>query len=164
MPKPTNKSELLAEIQKERGKLESLLDSIPASKKHLEVCDGMSVKDFLAHRAEWAAMMMEWYAEAKAGREPKVPHEDYKWNQLPELNAQIQKTYVRASLKKMEAYFAESHDELFELASSMTNAELYDKGVYSFTKSTNLAAYINSATAAHYRSAAKHIRKWAKTL
>lgn len=164
MPKPTNKRELLAEILKERTKFETLLEGIPSKHRNQEVCDGMSVKDFLAHRAEWGAMVMRWYEEAKRGEEPAVPHKDFKWNQLPELNASIQKKYGRVSLKKVEKYFTETHDALYELVSKMSEKDLYSKGVFSFTKSTNFAAYINSASAAHYRSAAKHIRKWSKTL
>ena len=164
MPKPTNKIELLAEITKERGLLESLLETIPKKSKTTKFCEGMSVKDFLAHRAEWGAMMILWYEEAESGETPDVPHKNYKWNQLPELNASIQKKYEKASLAKVEAYFKKTHDDLFDLVSKLSEKELYEKGVFSFTKSTNLAAYVNSATAAHYRSAAKHIRKWAKTL
>lgn len=164
MPKPTNKQELLAEIRKERTKFETLLESVPSKLRNKEVVEGMSVKDFLAHRAEWGAMMIRWYEEAKSGKTPAVPHKDFKWNQLPALNAKIQKKYARWSLQKVETYFTETHDALFELVSGMSQEELYEKGVFSFTKSTNLAAYINSSTAAHYRSAAKHIRKWAKSL
>lgn len=162
MAKPTNKTELLLEIAKERAAFELLLAEIPSAMRHKEVCDGMSVKDFLAHRAEWGAMMMRWYREAANGEQSAVPHKEYKWNQLPELNASIQKRYSRMSLKNVEQRFAGVHDELFELVSSMSNKELYEKGVYSFTKSSNLAGYVNSSTAAHYRSAAKHIRRWWK--
>ncbi len=162
MAKPTNKKELLAEIQKERTKFETLLSEIPAKAKTKEVVDGMSVKDFLGHRTEWAKMVMRWHEEAKAGKEPAVPHKDYKWNQLPELNAAIQKQYAKKSLKKIESEFQEAHDELFARVKKMTDKELYTSGIYAFTKSTNLAAYVNSSTAAHYRSATKHIRKWWK--
>lgn len=162
MPKPTNKKELLLEIKRERAKFEALLAEIPPAQRGREVCDGMSVKDFLAHRAEWGAMMIRWYQEAASGEESFVPHKDYKWSQLPELNASIARRYRRMSLKRVEKMFDEVHDELFELVSSMSNRELYNKGVYAFTKSSNLATYVNSATAAHYRSAGKHIRKWWK--
>ncbi len=160
MPKPTNKQELLAEIDKERAKLETLLAQIPRTKKNQEVVDGMSIKDFLAHRTEWGKMMLRWHDAAKAGEQPAVPHKDYKWNQLPALNAMIQKQYARVSLKKIEAEFAQVHDELRDRAAKMSEQELYERGYYPFTKTTNMAAYFNSATAAHYRSANKHIRKW----
>lgn len=57
MPKPTNGMELLGDIRKERTKFEALLETIPKSEKNQEVCDDMSVKDSLAHRAEWANPM-----------------------------------------------------------------------------------------------------------
>lgn len=46
------KDALLADARKSREKLESLLDEIPDDAKHVEVTDGLSVKDLLAHRTE----------------------------------------------------------------------------------------------------------------
>ena len=68
-----SKQDFVDDIVKEYSKLDELLRAIPDEQKTVEVCDGMSVKDFLAHRAEWGRMFKRWYSEAKAGKTPAVP-------------------------------------------------------------------------------------------
>ena len=154
-----SRQQLLDEITKERTKLDKLLTSIPEKRKTEVVTDGMSVKDFLAHRVEWGKMVLSWYKEVSAGKSPAIPHKDYKWNQLKELNAMIFEKYKDTPLKTIERDFTRVHNQLFTLAESAPEAELLQP----FIKNHGLAAYINSATAAHYRSAYKYINKWWKS-
>lgn len=157
-----HKDELVIEIAKERGRLDELLAGIPAERKAEEVVDGLSVKDLLAHRTEWGRMMVRWYTEAKAGGTPAVPAEQFKWNQLKELNADIQLRFADVPLDEIEANFRAVQDDLDELVAGMTEEELFTEQHYAFTGSSDLATYVNSATASHYRSAARLIRKWWK--
>lgn len=163
MSKFTSKQRFLDEIVTEREKLEDLLDQIPAEEKLVEVTDGMSVKDFLAHRTEWGRMMIRWLHEAREGKTPAVPTEKYKWNQLKELNAEILNRFKDTPLQRIEEEFDSVHDRLYELVRSTTEDELFTKKYYSFTGSSDLITYLNSATASHYRSARRHIQKWWKT-
>lgn len=162
MARFATKGEFLDEITKERGKLNALLSEIPDERKGEEVVDGMSVKDFLAHRAEWGRMMIRWYTEAKAGGTPAVPTERYKWNQLKELNADIHRRFADTPLSEVVSEFDRVHNELYRIISGTTEEELFTKKYYPFTGASDLATYLNSATASHYRSAAKHFRKWWK--
>ncbi|NBF41849.1 MAG: ClbS/DfsB family four-helix bundle protein [Spirochaetes bacterium] len=118
MSKFTTKQEFLEEIAKERAKLETLLESIPDDRKTEEVTDGMSVKDFLAHRAEWGAMMVRWYEDARAGKVPAVPTERFKWNQLKELNADIHTRFRATPLPEVVERFNRIHDELYRHSGS----------------------------------------------
>lgn len=156
------KQELLDEITKERKKFEDLLAIIPKTEKTVEVTDGMSVKDFLAHRTEWGRMMLHWYSEAKKGKTPDTPTEKYKWNQLNELNAEIYERFKNTPLATIEKDFEEVHDKLYAVIKKMSEEELFKKKFYDFTRTSDLATYLNSATAAHYRSAYKHINRWWK--
>ena len=72
MSKFTSKQQFVDEVVKERSQLAGLLEQIPVEEKLIEVTDGMSVKDFLAHRAEWGRMMIRWLTEARAGARPAV--------------------------------------------------------------------------------------------
>ena len=163
MSKFTTKDEFLAEVRKERGLFEDLLAEIPRKQKFAEVTDGMSVKDFLAHRTEWGRMMIRWYTEAAEGGTPAVPTERFKWNQLKELNADIQQRYAKTSLVKIEEEFVAVHDELYRMVEKMSDEELFTKRHYGFTGTSDLVTYLNSATASHYRSARRHIAKWWRT-
>ena len=160
MSRFATKQELLDDIVKERGKLETLLDEIPEERKLDEVVDGMTVKDFIAHRTEWGRMAIRWYTEARAGEQPAVPTERYKWNQLKDLNAEIQRRFAEVPLERIEDEFAVVHDRLYRLIADATEEELFTKDYYSFTGKSDLATYMNSATASHYRSAYRHISKW----
>lgn len=156
----TSKEQLLDEIDRERAALDGLLAEIPATRKLDEVVDGLSVKDLLAHRTEWGRMLLGWYAEAKAGGSPAVPSGQYKWNQLKALNAEIVTRYRDVPLATIEADFAAVHDEVRRTVEAMSQQELLEPDAYGFTGSSTLAAYVNSSTAAHYRSARRHIRRW----
>lgn len=163
MARATSKSELLDEIRRERRKLDELLAQIPADRKLDDVVDGLSVKDLLAHRTEWGRMLLRWYDEARAGTVSAVPSADFKWNQLPALNAQIQERFRDVPLQQIEADFAEAHDRLSSAVAAMTDDELFGTRHYPFTGNTTLAAYVTSASSAHYRSARKLIQRWWKT-
>ena len=162
MGKFTSKQQFVDEIVKERTKLQDLLDRIPAEDKLSEVTDGMSVKDFLAHRTEWGRMMIRWLHEAREGRTPAVPTERFKWNQLKELNAEIHDRFELMPLDQVEREFDSVHDRLLRLVRSTTEDELFTKQYYTFTGSSDLVTYLNSATASHYRSARRHIQRWWK--
>ncbi len=160
MSRFTSKAALLADIDTERRKLTELLAEIPPEARLVEVTDGMSVKDFLAHRAEWGRMFERWYAEAVAGGTPAVPSERYTWRQLPALNAEIHERHRDVPLDVVEQDFADTADRLRRLVEGVSDEDLFQRHRFSFTGSTDLAAYLNSATAAHYRSARTHIRRW----
>lgn len=157
------KEEFLSEITKERGKLDDLLAEIPDQEKLVAVTDGMSVKDFIAHRTEWGRMMIRWYTEARGGDTPAVPTAEYKWNQLKELNAAIHERFADTPLDEVEEQFTAVHDDLYGMIEEMSEKELFTKQYYAFTGSSDLVTYLNSATASHYRSARRHIAKWWKS-
>lgn len=162
MARATSKSQLLEEITRERRKMDELLLSIPADRKLEPVDGGLTIKDLLAHPTEWARMLLRWYDEARAGRSPAVPSAEFKWNQLPALNAQIHERAAGVPLERVEADFGDVHDRLYAIVEAMEEGELFGAHHYPFTGSTTLAAYVTSASAAHYRSATKLIRRWWK--
>ena len=53
-------------------------------------------------------------------------------------------------------------DTIATPAARVAETELMEKRYYDFTGSSDLATYANSATAAHYRSARRHISRWWK--
>ena len=128
-----SKEALLSDAATARRKLEGLLAGIPDTAKDVEVIDGMSVKDFVAHRTEWGRMMLDWYALAKTGEEPAVPARGYTWGQLPELNAVIHARFANAALADVEHEFVAVHDELFAVIDACSDDELFTKRYYSFT-------------------------------
>lgn len=160
MSRFSTKEDLLADAAAARVKLEALLDEIPDTAKLEPIVDGMSVKDFITHRTEWGRMMINWYTEAAAGGTPAVPAEGYTWGQLNELNTEIHTRFADTRLDEAESRFTRTNDELFVLINGCTEDELFEERFYSFTGTTDLAAYFTSATGGNYRSAYKHINRW----
>ena len=160
MSRFSTKEELLADAAAARAKLEGLLEEIPDAAKLHPIVEGMSVKDFITHRTAWGRMMINWYNEAAAGSTPAVPAEGYTWGQLNELNAEIHARFVDTPLDEANARFTQTNDKLFRLIDACTDEELFEKRFYSFTGTTDLAAYFTSATGGNYRSAYKHINRW----
>jgi hypothetical protein len=156
----STKEEVLADASTARTKLEVLLEAIPAVDNLDPIVDGVSVKDFITRRTEWGRMMISWYNEVAAGGNPSVPAEGYAWRQLNELNAAIHRRFVDTPLDEAEAQFKRTNDELFRLIDTCSDVELFEKGTYSFTGTTDLAAYSTSATGGNYRSAYKYINRW----
>ncbi len=156
----STRAELLEDADGARRKLEDLISRIPDEALVIEVTDGMSTKDFLAHRTEWGRMMIQWYTEAADGGSPAVPSDRHTWRDLPALNAEIHERFADISPTDARTQFVEVHDALRALIASCTDDELFTKHHYEFTGSSDLATYFVSATGGHYRSAYKHINRW----
>lgn len=160
MSRFSTKEELLEDALTARQTLDVLLASMPDEAKMEEITDGMSTKDFIAHRTEWGRMALSWCAEARAGTSPAVPAEGYSWGQLKELNAQIHERFADIPLDEAQREFDSVNDELITLIDGCTEEELFTKRYYDFTGTSDLATYLTSATGGHYRSAYKHINRW----
>ena len=160
MSRFATKEDLLSDASSARERLDRLLSAMPDEAKLVVIDDGMTAKDFIAHRMEWGRMMLRWYSEAAAGGSPVVPAENHTWGTLRALNAEIYDRYVDASLHDLESEFRSVHDELFVVIADCSDAELFEKHFYDFTGTSDLATYFTSATGGHYRSAYKHINRW----
>jgi hypothetical protein len=123
----STRAELLEDADGARRKLEDLISRIPDEALVIEVTDGMSTKDFLAHRTEWGRMMIRWYTEPADGGSPAVPSDRHTWRELPALNAEIHERFADISPTDARAQFAEVHDALRRLIASCTDDELFTK-------------------------------------
>jgi len=160
MSRFSSREELRADAENARTRLDTLLAAMPDDAKLAEVTDGMTTKDFIAHRTEWGRMALSWYAQAKAGGSPAVPAEGYSWGQLNDLNAEIHGRFAGVPLGTAEQEFTTVSNELARVIEQCSDAELFTKRFYDFTGSSDLATYFTSATGGNYRSAYKHINRW----
>jgi hypothetical protein len=163
MPRPTSKDDLLAAIDKERGKLKTLLDSLsPDEMTAPGIVGEWSVKDVLAHLIEWEQMCLGWYRAGLEGEIPALPAPGFKWNQTPELNQQIFEKHGDRALEYVLQQFEGSYREIHAVIQSLSNEELFTAGRYAWTKKNTLGTYMVSATSSHYLWAWKEIRKGLK--
>jgi len=171
MSRPTTKAELISAANEQFSKLWKLIDSMPESvqnaafdfsigdKKEAHWARDKNLRDVLVHLYEWHQMVKRWYEEGTVkGGMPAVPGEGYTWVTLPDLNMEIWKKYQDVPLPSAKDMLRKSHEEIMGIVESHTNDELFSKGFYKWTKTTNLGAYFISCTSSHYDWAIKKIK------
>jgi uncharacterized protein (TIGR03083 family) len=160
MPNPTTKDALLAEIRAERGALEEFLATLTPQQMVVPgAIAGWSVKDVLAHLAEWEQLLLAWYQAGLRGEIPPIPAPGYSWAQMDDLNQGIYEKYSDRSLENVQAYFRASYLQVLEAVHAMTEDELFTPGRYTWTKQNTLAAYVVPCTSEHYDWARQEMRK-----
>jgi len=163
MPNPTIKGALLASIRTEWGALEEFLATL--TPQQMDVPGAIaewSVKDVLAHLAEWEQLLLVWYQAGLRGEIPPLPAPGYSWAQMDDLNQKIYEKYCERSLEDVLAYFRASHLQVLEAVQAMTDDELFTPGRYAWTKQNALAAYVVPCTSEHYDWARQEMLKGLK--
>lgn len=90
---------------------------------------------------------------------PHIPAKGYTWKTTPELNQSILEKYQNTPLEDAKVNFQSSYEEIRNLISKHSDAELFEKKRYKWTGTTSLGAYLISATSSHYKWAEKLIKK-----
>ncbi len=160
MPRPDTKESLIQEITKERKALEKFLTTLtPEQMTAPGALGGWTVKDVLAHLAEWEQMCLGWYAAGLRGENPRLPASGYTWAQTPALNQKIYEKHHNRPLEDILAWFDESHRQIFALVEQLSEDDLTVPGRFPWTKQNSLISYLTSATSSHYRWARTEMRK-----
>lgn len=143
MPRPQNKSDLLALSQANFEKLNAIVDSYPPEEQRAEFPPGTmnrNIRDVLAHLHHWHGMMIDWYKVGMAGEKPDIPAKGYTRKITPELNRKIWEQYRNADLDKIRKDLSASHQKINALIERHRNEELFEKKRYPCTGSTSLGA------------------------
>jgi len=168
MPRPTTKDELLAAANAGFAKLWALIDSMDEERQNAAFAfedRDKNLRDVLIHLHEWHNMTERWHKIGTLeGGMPAVPGEGYTWKTLPTLNLEIWRSYQQVSLAEAKQRLRESHAKMLTLAEAHSNAELFERGIYKWTKSSTLGAYFIGATSSHYDWAMKKLKKHIKAL
>lgn len=162
MPRPTNKTDLLAQSHRDHAALNALIDSLAPAERERTFKPGTmnrNIRDVLGHLHHWHMLMLGWYAVGMNGGKPVMPAVGYTWANTPELNRWIHLNYSAMPLGEMRALFERSHADVMALIEAHTDAELFTKKRYAWTGSSSLGAYLTSSTSSHYGWALKCMRK-----
>ncbi|QQO10024.1 ClbS/DfsB family four-helix bundle protein [Breznakiella homolactica] len=161
MPRPTNKTELLALSDENLEKLLVFIDSIPGDmrEKTYELNErDRTISDVVCHLHEWHNLMEHWYTVGMSGKKPAIPGEGYTWQTLPAFNRKIWERYKDTGLKEAIALLKKSHKKIMKLIEKHSNEELFTKKQYPWTGTTSLGAYFISSTSSHYDWGLKTIK------
>ena len=161
VPRPTSKRDLLEAIDRERGRLDALLESVPPERMvESGVVGEWSVKDVLAHLSAWEQLALGWFRAGLRGEAPAVPAVGFKWNETPRLNRQIFEAHRDQPLDEVVAQYRASHREILGVIESLSDDDLFTAGRFVWTRKNSLGAYFVSATSSHYLWARKRIARW----
>jgi len=165
MPRPQNKTQLLAETHTQYQALEKFLAGLtPAQMTRPGALGEWSMKDVLAHLYEWQQMFFRWYEAGLRGETPAVPAQGFKWSELPALNQKIYETYRDMPLDTVLGLFRASHTRTLALVEALSDETLTRRGLYPWMNDNALIAYLNANCSSHYRWALTGMRKGLKAM
>jgi hypothetical protein len=160
-----SKSELVQMVKSKRRELENLIESIPPSRlTETGVENDWSVKDIMAHISRWEHMMCEWIKDLQAGIIPDRPPPGQPWENLDQINASIFEENKQKPFSRVQAEFQSSYKSTLELIEITPERDLFEPGVFEWTKNNPLWYFIGGNTFWHYEehipSIRHRIEKW----
>jgi hypothetical protein len=120
--------------------------------------ENWSVKDILAHLADWEQRFIGWYQAGKRGETPVTPAPGLHWGQLPILNQQWYEKHMDETLDEVMEQYEASYRQILDLVEDMSEEEIFTPGYYGWTGVKPLLNWINANTASHYNWARRNIR------
>jgi hypothetical protein len=162
MPQPKSKAQIVKRLQAERRRLEQNLAGLTADEMLLPGAVGpWSVKDVLAHLADWEARMPGWVAASRRGETVQTPEPGLTWKQVDAVNQRIYERHRDRPLDEVLAYFRETHDEFMAMVETMPEEEMLERGRYAFTGGSAVYDWL-TAYAAHDLWGKTKLRAWIK--
>jgi hypothetical protein len=157
-----SKTIILARLRAERRRLEQNLAGLsPEVMVQPGVVKAWSVKDVLAHLAEWEALCLGWVDATRRGDIAAVPAEGETWRNLDPLNQRIYLKHRDRPLEEVLADFHAIHARFVEMVEGMSDDELLAPGYFRWTGRRPFYDWA-SGYAAHDLWGKTKIRAWRK--
>ncbi len=162
MSQPKTKAKIISALNTERRHLEQNLSGFtPANMLKNGVVGEWSIKDVLAHLADWEAHMPVWLEAARGGQPVAEIEEGLNWKQFEEFNQRIYQRHKDQPLEDVLAYFHETHRQFMVMVEAMPEDEMLQPGKYAFIGKGAVYSWLN-AYANHDKWAKTHIIQWKK--
>lgn len=132
------KAAILERLQTERRRLVNNLAVLatlaPERMEEPGVAGPWSVKDLLAHLAEWEALCLGWVTASRRGESPAAPAPGFTWRNLDPLNQVIYDKYHDCSLDEVMELFHSTHLKFYEMAAGLSEEEMLQPGFFAWCK------------------------------
>lgn len=159
-PSPRSKPAILIRLQTERRRLEHNLATLsPEEMTRSGVIGAWSLKDILAHLADWEAQMPKWVADARQGKKVSPPTSR---KALDEFNERIYALHKHRSLEEVLVFFHTTHAQFMKMVTDMPEEEMLTRSRYPFTGRAAIYEWL-IAYANHDLWAKNHLRKWLRS-
>ena len=162
MEREKSKSIMIARLQAERHRLEQNLATLTAEEMLLPgVVGEWSVKDILAHLADWESHMPVWMEAARRGDPVMEIEAGLNWKQFEDFNQRIYARHRDQSLEEVLDYFHQTHAQFMKMVEDMPEDEMLRGGLYRFIGKGAVYNWLG-AYANHDLWAKTKIRLWKK--
>jgi hypothetical protein len=159
MPAATTKEQLTELTSKEFGKLDHLLEGIDERTALAKDDDDTSIKDVVAHRADWIRLFLGWYHDGLAGKTVHFPAEGYKWNELKRYNADLRVRQADLGWEEAHALLRGAHADLSDFLAAHSDEDLYRAPMAGANNDWTPGRWAEAAGPSHYRSAGRYVRR-----
>jgi uncharacterized protein (TIGR03083 family) len=162
MSQPNAKLHLVRRLSTERKRLEQNLARLaPEQMLQPGVVGEWSVKDVLAHLAEWEQLCLTWLDASQSGAVPEVPAPGFTWKTIDALNQVIYLKHRDRSLEDVLAWFREVHEGFIARIEDLSDDELCSPGFFPWMKNRPFYNWV-SGYCAHDLWGKTKIREWMK--
>jgi hypothetical protein len=162
MPQPKTKANITQRLQTERKRLEQNLAGLRQSDlQQPGVVGQWSIKDVLAHLADWEAHMPVWLEAARGGDPVAEIEPGLSWKQFDAFNQRIYERHCDQSLEEVLAYFHGTHQQFMEMVAAMPEDEMLENNRYAFIGKGAVYDWLG-AYANHDLWAKQKVRAWLK--
>lgn len=115
------------------------------------------LRDLLIHLYEWQVLMRVFVQNIRDGRPKDYLPDEYRRN-YHEMDKMLVEKHQGTSLEEASGLLQQTQEEMLSLAESFSEDELFKKGYYKNTYTTNMAAYFLSVTTSPYGQAVKLLK------
>lgn len=161
MPLVKSRRALLDEIDEEYARLKALIEMVPKGlwESSRVNSSGWSLKDVLAHIADWAERCDAWCTSGDTIDTVAPPAPGFTWRETRALNHAVYLKRRRHRLARVHRDLEAGHAALRRHVTAMSERDLLAVGRFAWCGNAwNVATYIRANTASHYRWGCKHLR------
>ena len=176
MPNPSNKQELVATMAESYAKLNEQIGKMTNDELNVafqfandpKKCGARWIydqcaRDLLIHLYEWQVLMIEFVKNIREGHQKDYLPDEYRKN-YHEMDKMLVEKHQKTSLSEAQRLLSQTQEEMLKLADNFSEEELFTKGYFKCTYTTDMAAYFSSVTISPYGQATKLLKTHQKSL
>jgi hypothetical protein len=161
MDEPTTRAKVLELVHIEQEALQTVLDQLTeVQMTQPGVENNWTVKDILAHIADWEQRMVRWIEETMRGEVPERPAPGMTWDDLDELNEQTYLANKNRSLAEILAGFETSYQQAVKAVETLTEEDLLDPHRFAWREGDPMWHMVAANTWWHYKEHRQAIESW----